>query len=229
MWKMILGQAVYQLAVTFMLYFAGDKIIGRHLGEKEPQKVLATIVFNTFVWMQIFNQYNNRRLDNHFNVFEAMHRNLWFLGISTIMVAVQIMIIFVGGAAFGVTPLDGVQWGICIVCAIACLPWAIVVRLVPDKQFGIVFNLAVGGVTFVIRPILKGFNILARPFKRLSQKMRKNKGDDEGEDKDNNARPSTQRDEEALGLTDIKRQPTPDTPVTPVTPVTVPPITITTS
>jgi len=46
------------------------------------QKELNTMVFNTFVWMQIFNELNNRRLDNKFNIFEGMFKNYWFLSIN---------------------------------------------------------------------------------------------------------------------------------------------------
>lgn len=31
MWKMILGQSVYKLAIIFMLYFAGDNLLNAHL------------------------------------------------------------------------------------------------------------------------------------------------------------------------------------------------------
>jgi P-type Ca2+ transporter type 2C len=58
MWKMIIGQAIYQLAVTFVLYY-GAHAIG--IAEVEDSSVGATrldgLVFNTFVWMQIFNQW----------------------------------------------------------------------------------------------------------------------------------------------------------------------------
>lgn len=73
MWKMIIGQAIYQLAVTFVLHFAGAQILG-YDGPSDQQQMnmtskqiedfnkdeadqLSTLVFNTFVWMQIFNQY----------------------------------------------------------------------------------------------------------------------------------------------------------------------------
>jgi len=55
MWKMIIGQAIYQLVVTFVLYFAGDSILSYQTTREQNQ--LQTTVFNTFVWMQIFNQY----------------------------------------------------------------------------------------------------------------------------------------------------------------------------
>ena len=53
MWKMILGQAVYQLAVTFTLYYGKGKVLPFDINEDR----LNTLVFNTFVWMQIFNQW----------------------------------------------------------------------------------------------------------------------------------------------------------------------------
>ena len=55
MWKMIIGQSIFQLVVTFILYFAGASIFGYDTDLEHEQ--LDTLVFNTFVWMQIFNQY----------------------------------------------------------------------------------------------------------------------------------------------------------------------------
>lgn len=55
MWKMIIGQAIFQLVVTFVLYFAGGNIFGYTTALEV--KELRTMVFNTFVWMQIFNEF----------------------------------------------------------------------------------------------------------------------------------------------------------------------------
>jgi P-type Ca2+ transporter type 2C len=55
MWKMILGQSIYQLAVTLTLYFAGAAILSYRTAQETAQ--LRTIIFNTYVWMQIFNMY----------------------------------------------------------------------------------------------------------------------------------------------------------------------------
>ncbi|PUU82388.1 hypothetical protein B9Z19DRAFT_1099224 [Tuber borchii] len=133
MWKMILGQAVYQLVVTFVLNFAGKNILGYNTANEAKQ--LKTLVFNTFVWMQIFNQYNNRRLDNKFNIFEGVQNNWFFIGINVVMVGGQVMIVFVGGDAFGVKKLNGVQWGISIILGAISIPVAVVIRLVPDQVF----------------------------------------------------------------------------------------------
>ncbi|KAF2651479.1 calcium-translocating P-type ATPase [Lophiostoma macrostomum CBS 122681] len=131
MWKMIIGQAIYQLVVTFVLYFAGEKILSYDSqGEKDR---MSTLVFNTFVWMQIFNSLNNRRLDNRFNIFEGLQRNYFFIIIMCIMVAGQTTIVFVGGAAFSVTPINGAQWGYSIVLGALSIPVGAIIRLIPDE------------------------------------------------------------------------------------------------
>ncbi|KAI9839878.1 MAG: hypothetical protein M1819_000070 [Sarea resinae] len=131
MWKMIIGQAIYQLVVTFVLNFAGNSIFSYQSAHEKKQ--LQTVVFNTFVWMQIFNELNNRRLDNKFNVFEGITRNYFFVGITMIMIGGQILIVFVGGQAFSVTRLNGAQWGYSIVLGALSIPVAVILRLIPDE------------------------------------------------------------------------------------------------
>lgn len=55
MWKMIIGQSIYQLIVTLVLNFAGKSIFG--YSTPKEHEYLQTMVFNTFVWMQVFNQW----------------------------------------------------------------------------------------------------------------------------------------------------------------------------
>ena len=163
MWKMIIGQAVYQLVVTFVLYFAGNSILGYSKSNAIQQKDLATIVFNTFVWMQVFNQFNCRRLDNKLNIFEGIHRNFFFIGINIIMFAGQVLIVFVGGEAFQIKRINGAQWAICILCALPCLLWAIVLRYIPDAYAAVVFDFAAKVWLALIRPTLKVLRVIFSP------------------------------------------------------------------
>jgi Ca2+-transporting ATPase len=55
MWKMIIGEAIYQLVITLLLYFGSYSILS-YQSDREMSQV-PTLVFNTFVWMQIFNQW----------------------------------------------------------------------------------------------------------------------------------------------------------------------------
>jgi P-type Ca2+ transporter type 2C len=229
MWKMITGQAVYQLVVTFVLYFAGYEILGYSRTDELQRQQLATMVFNTFVWMQIFNEFNNRRLDNKFNIFEGIHRNFYFIGINCIMIGGQIMIIFVGGRAFGITKIDGLQWGICLICALPCLFWAVLIRIFPDEWFGFFFHNTVDGMAFVLRPIIKGLHVVFHPLaqgwrammaptkrasKRLTAKFRKPNPEEE--------KGKALEDEESRLSSPIEKVTTPVTP-----PTNLPPITLT--
>ena len=168
MWKMILGQAVYQLIVSLVLYFAGMQIFGY---DESQRRQMDTIVFNTFVWMQIFNEFNNRRLDNKFNIFEGIHRNFWFIGINCIMIGGQIMIVFVGGAAFRIERLDGTQWAISILCALPCLLWAVLIRCLPDKYFAVVFDKVIHFMAVVLQPFSKALHFIFHPVAQLFRGM----------------------------------------------------------
>lgn len=52
MWKMIIGQSIFQLVITLVLFYAGSSILGL---DKESIE-LQTVIFNTFVFLQIFNE-----------------------------------------------------------------------------------------------------------------------------------------------------------------------------
>ncbi|KAH7127385.1 calcium-translocating P-type ATPase [Dactylonectria macrodidyma] len=168
MWKMIIGQAIFQLVTTLVLYFAGAEILGYDRHDEDKMLELDTVIFNTFVWMQIFNEFNNRRLDNKFNIFEGVHRNPLFIVINCLMVGLQIAIIFVGSRAFSIHPngLDGTQWAISIVVALVCLPWAVVIRLFPDAWFAAI--VAVVGKPFVVvyKALANGWYKVVGVFKK---------------------------------------------------------------
>ncbi|KAK1776755.1 putative calcium P-type ATPase [Copromyces sp. CBS 386.78] len=133
MWKMIIGQAIYQLAITLLMYFGKQGVLP-HYDDNVTDDQIQTLVFNTFVWMQIFNQWNNRRLDNHFNIFEGLTKNLFFLGISAIMMGGQVLIIFVGGQAFSIAKekQTGAMWAYAVILGVISIPVGMIIRLIPD-------------------------------------------------------------------------------------------------
>ena len=63
----MVGQAAYQVAVTMVLLFAGPEILGIPHGDTIEKQggisVHYTIIFNAFVWMQLFNEINCRMLE----------------------------------------------------------------------------------------------------------------------------------------------------------------------
>lgn len=138
MWKMIVVQAIYQIVVCLVLFFAGAKILNlpptvNGMPSHHNEYELRSLVFNCFVFCQIFNQLNCRRLDRRFNVLEGFFRNYWFMGIFAIMVGGQILIIFVGGAAFQVQRITGRDWAISIIVGFLALPLGAIVRMIPTR------------------------------------------------------------------------------------------------
>lgn len=126
MWKMIIGQSIFQLIVTFVLYFAGPHFLDY------PKMQLNSLIFNTFVFMQIFKLVNSRRIDNKLNIFEGLSRNQLFMLMAAIMVGGQVLIVFFGSDAFSIRPLNGAQWGISLVLGSLSIPVGVLIRLFPD-------------------------------------------------------------------------------------------------
>jgi P-type Ca2+ transporter type 2C len=89
MLKQILGQSAYQIVVILIFHFFGSRILGFHHSDdstvkKHNDAVVQTLVFNAFVFAQITNSLNCRRLDTKLNVFEGMVKNWYFMAITFI-------------------------------------------------------------------------------------------------------------------------------------------------
>jgi len=71
-----------------------------------------TFIFNTFVFMQLFNEVNSRRIAGERAVFESFFSNPWFVIIMVVQCAGQILAVQCGGVAFGIKPggLTGELW-----------------------------------------------------------------------------------------------------------------------
>ncbi|KAI9497073.1 PMCA-type calcium-translocating P-type ATPase [Zychaea mexicana] len=132
MWKMIFGQAIFQIVVTVVLLYSNV------LEYDTESPVLQTVVFNTFVFCQIFNEINCRRIDSQLNVFTNIFANKFFVIIFIICVAGQALIVNFGGAAFQVVRIDGIHWAISVLVGLLALPIGVVIRLIPDNLFAFV-------------------------------------------------------------------------------------------
>ncbi|KAF8954025.1 hypothetical protein BDZ97DRAFT_1766909, partial [Flammula alnicola] len=134
MYKMILMQSIYQIVIILLFHFRGLEILGFE-NTTRNQLIVKTLVFNTFVFAQIFNSVNCRRLDNKLNIFEGMSKNMIFVGITLLEIVVQVLIVFVGGAAFQVTRIGGREWGISLALGFVSIPMGVVTRLLPNAPF----------------------------------------------------------------------------------------------
>jgi Ca2+-transporting ATPase len=87
--KQIVGQSTYLISVILIFHFFGSKILGyHHVDDSKQQKhqdtVVQMLVFNAFVFAQVWNSFNSRGLDRKLNVFAGMTKNWYFLAITAI-------------------------------------------------------------------------------------------------------------------------------------------------
>uniref|UniRef100_A0A8C3S0R7 Calcium-transporting ATPase n=1 Tax=Chelydra serpentina TaxID=8475 RepID=A0A8C3S0R7_CHESE len=138
MMKNILGHAVYQLVVVFTLLFAGEKIFdidsGRNAPLHAPPSEHYTIVFNTFVMMQLFNEINARKIHGERNVFEGIFNNAIFCIIVLGTFIVQIIIVQFGGKPFSCSELTIEQWLWSVFLGMGTLLWGQLISTIPTSR-----------------------------------------------------------------------------------------------
>ncbi|XP_073416861.1 plasma membrane calcium-transporting ATPase 4 isoform X2 [Dendrobates tinctorius] len=138
MMKNILGHAIYQLTIIFTLLFAGETFFdidsGRNAPLHSPPSEHYTIVFNTFVMMQLFNEINARKIHGERNVFENIFRNPIFCAVVVGTFAAQIVIVEFGGKPFSCSGLTLSQWFWCIFIGLGELLWGQLICTVPTSR-----------------------------------------------------------------------------------------------
>lgn len=148
-WKMILGQAIVQLTVTFILHFRGQEIFYPGVDEitGTQQQSLNAMTFNTFVWLQFFTLLVSRKLDeadgikdwrkrvtfNNLDFFQDLFRNYYFIVILAIIGLFQVLIMFFGGAPFSIAPQTKAMWLTAVGCGLISLPVGLIIRICPDE------------------------------------------------------------------------------------------------
>lgn len=133
MWKMVLAQSMYQMTVIFILHYGGHAFFAHD--SLVQQQRLQTTAFNTYIFMQVFNQTNCRRADSGLNIFEGVLRNPWFFFVQAVTITGQLLIVMFGGNAFQTERPTGAQWATSIVLGLITLPYGAVVRLTPNRWF----------------------------------------------------------------------------------------------
>uniref|UniRef100_A0A8C8VIJ5 Calcium-transporting ATPase n=1 Tax=Pelusios castaneus TaxID=367368 RepID=A0A8C8VIJ5_9SAUR len=138
MMKNILGHAVYQLTIIFTLLFVGEIFFdidsGRNAPLHAPPSEHYTIIFNTFVMMQLFNEVNARKIHGERNVFEGIFGNPIFCSIVLGTFAIQIIIVQFGGKPFSCSPLNAQQWLWCLFVGVGELVWGQLIATIPTSH-----------------------------------------------------------------------------------------------
>ncbi|KAI3937314.1 hypothetical protein MKW98_001885 [Papaver atlanticum] len=127
MWRNLVAQALYQIFVLLILQFKGNVIFGVN------EDVKNTLIFNTFVLCQVFNEFNARKLEKK-NVFEGILKNKLFLGIIGITIVLQVVMVEFLKKFADTERLNWGQWGACIGIATISWPLCWVVKCIPVPE-----------------------------------------------------------------------------------------------
>lgn len=138
MLKSILAQALYQLVIIFTLLFYGDVLLdipsgrGRQIRSTPTQHF--TIIFNSFVMMTLFNEFNARKIHGEVNVFDGIFTNPIFYSIWMSTCLAQIVIVQYGGRAFSTKSLTLDEWMWCVFMGVGTLVWEQFIKLIPPEN-----------------------------------------------------------------------------------------------
>jgi Ca2+-transporting ATPase len=153
----IVGQCTYQMAVLLLILFGAQRIF--HIDASQPwiielahvpggttpddrtklideavKKYISTFIFNTFVYMQVFNLINARAPGQDMSAFDGITKNPFFVAIFFIIAVVQALLSELARAAFRTFHMRAVHWGIAMAFSVGTLVvgfWLRLVRL-PD-------------------------------------------------------------------------------------------------
>lgn len=111
----IIIQTVYQVVILVVIEQILDpRLLNSEIGHEagELQTHVSTIVFSSFVLLQVSNQVACRTLRHELSLFEGILRNRLFILIQILIIIVQILIVQFVYRPFELSPLNVFEWGI---------------------------------------------------------------------------------------------------------------------
>ncbi|NP_001028822.1 sperm plasma membrane calcium transporting ATPase [Strongylocentrotus purpuratus] len=138
MMRNIIGHAAFQIVIIFTILYAGPQLFDIDDGSQEGPSGRPThhftIIFNTFVLLQIFNEINSRKVHGERNVFSSIHTNPIFLIVIIGTLIVQVILIQFGSVVFSSTGLTLDEWMWCFFLGLSSLLWQQIIAYVPTRQ-----------------------------------------------------------------------------------------------
>jgi len=130
MWRNIFIQATYQLALLVFLLNKGPQMYNCEDGSSHH----FTIVFNAFVFCQVFNEFNAREIGDRFDPFGALRKSPMFLMVIGFTVLAQWLIVEFGGDFTQTTPLSMSEWRSTVGYGAVSIPFGYIMRLIPVSE-----------------------------------------------------------------------------------------------
>lgn len=146
----IVSQVLYQVFVLLLVLFGYKSVFGLEytnmvdgvpvssysdtVREEYERKVISGLVFNTFVFLQVFNLPNSRLAGQDMSFFEGLFTNIYFVTIFFGIIVVQFLIIQFGEKIFDFIKQTTLQWVLAVCFGFGAIPVGFIVRLfrMPD-------------------------------------------------------------------------------------------------
>ena len=111
-----------------------DDFVGTCLTCKTWDYTMGSLLFNSFIFCQVFNEINSRELFDDYRVFSGLLGNPVFCGVLLVTVAIQIILIQFGGDFLKTSPLNLSQWLITIALGAVTLLVGFLAKFVRVKE-----------------------------------------------------------------------------------------------
>ena len=89
-----------------------------------------TMIFNTFVLLQLFNEFNSRKVNGEWNILSGIFDNPIYWGILILTCGFQILMVEVFGAFASTVKLSAAQWLVCVALGAGSLPVGVLQRMI---------------------------------------------------------------------------------------------------
>jgi magnesium-transporting ATPase (P-type) len=156
MWRNVAAQSVLQLTLMCMMLYAGHLFFtvctdcthdsdsdtnngdgcpaeDHHVADGECHPIDSVYhyccIFNAFVWCQVWNEINSRKLESEWNAFEYFFDNNIFLYVLAITALFQALLVEFGGEFVETESLRPIDWLVCICLGILSIPVGWFVRV----------------------------------------------------------------------------------------------------
>ena len=147
MYRQIFGVTIYMIAIMMVIMYCGKsifdleynlatQIIDRDDPLAEPKRKHFTLIWNTFIFLQVFNLVNCRDVGpDKLHGCSGIQRNLLTVFVIVLIVLVQTVacFTFLGEIMFQTEPVDRRHFMICVVCGFSCMLASTLFKLIPNK------------------------------------------------------------------------------------------------
>lgn len=143
MCMIILCNSTYQFVLIMLMLFYGDRFFNIDSGfdqlsseasSSSLPSVHFTMIFNTFVFLTLFNEINSRKINGEQNVFKGLCDNWIFTSIFIITAVLQVVIVQFGDISFTTCPLNLCQWLWCLTIGFSMLVFNQIVVAMTRKE-----------------------------------------------------------------------------------------------